>query len=285
GRGEENDICLSDLKASRLHADFFLKKDTWFVKDLGSANGILHNGKNTTVSELKSHDSITLGETVLEFFTPDSGKAILEAPSRDAVLIQREQSFFESRQLEVKALAGKFQGKSSSVIKKSIIFGVVAVIVVYLVLFEPVPPKQKIKKTSEPEFTRDLAAYLPSIGPSELERTAEIFFKSGFREYREKNYLRARTQFETALQVAPQHLLSKFYLTECNQAIEKEVTFFLMRGKKNFEAGKLKEAKSNFAAVLRFLHKEQTTASYLEAKEQLEKVEKEMKKNTSGGES
>ncbi|MBI3534210.1 MAG: hypothetical protein HY072_01810 [Deltaproteobacteria bacterium] len=56
-----------------------------------------------------------------------------------------------------------------------------------------------------------------------------------------------------------------------------------MRGKKNFEAGKLKEAKSNFAAVLRFLHKEQTTASYLEAKEQLEKVEKEMKKTTSGG--
>ncbi|MBI3534703.1 MAG: FHA domain-containing protein, partial [Deltaproteobacteria bacterium] len=186
GRGEENDICLSDLKASRLHADFFLKKYAWFVKDLGSANGILHNGKNTTISELKSHDSITLGETVLEFFTPDAGRAILESPSRDAVLIQREQSFFESRQLEVKSLAGKFQGKSSSVIKKSIIFGIAAVIVVYLVLFEPAPPKQKIKKTSEPEFTRDLAAYLPSIGPSELEHTAEIFFKSGFREYREK---------------------------------------------------------------------------------------------------
>src|SRR4051812_191240 len=70
GRGEDCDAMLTDLKASRRHAEFiFVQGLGWKVKDLGSSNGILHNGTNTREAMLKSSDTIGLGETTLEFLT------------------------------------------------------------------------------------------------------------------------------------------------------------------------------------------------------------------------
>src|SRR4051794_5511213 len=66
GRGEDNDVLISDLKASRLHAEFTLTQVGWLVRDKGSANGIMFNGKATREAKLKTGDTITLGETTLE---------------------------------------------------------------------------------------------------------------------------------------------------------------------------------------------------------------------------
>src|SRR4051794_15084288 len=63
GRGEECDIMISDLKASRKHAEFSAVPGGWQVRDLGSANGILHNGKVIRSGTVRSGDTLTLGET------------------------------------------------------------------------------------------------------------------------------------------------------------------------------------------------------------------------------
>src|SRR5690242_14810060 len=67
GRGEENDIVISDLKASRRHAEVTLGQKGWVINDLGSSNGILYGGKATRTTPLRNSDAFTLGETTLEF--------------------------------------------------------------------------------------------------------------------------------------------------------------------------------------------------------------------------
>ncbi|MBU6376833.1 MAG: FHA domain-containing protein, partial [Bdellovibrionales bacterium] len=82
GRGEENQILIGDLKASRIHAEVTASPSGWIVKDLGSANGILYNGVQTRQSRLRTLDRITIGETTLEFLGSDaSDQLMLSAPA------------------------------------------------------------------------------------------------------------------------------------------------------------------------------------------------------------
>ena len=101
---------------------------------------------------------------------------------------------------------------------------------------------------------KELAQFLPSTSTdSAVNHSAEMFLKSGFREFREKNYLRARTQFETVLQIDPSNTLAQRYLKNCSQGIDYEVKFELDRGKKAYESGALKQARLHYEAVLRLL--------------------------------
>lgn len=55
GRGDECDVTLSDLRASRLHAELVDVGGTWQVKDLGSANGVVVNGVASKGAALKNN--------------------------------------------------------------------------------------------------------------------------------------------------------------------------------------------------------------------------------------
>jgi adenylate cyclase len=74
GRGSENEIPLSDKCASRNHAMFQLVGESnYFLIDLGSRNGSFVNGRRVTIPvSLKNGDRITLGETNLEFYCPET---------------------------------------------------------------------------------------------------------------------------------------------------------------------------------------------------------------------
>src|SRR4051794_5635640 len=82
GRGEENDVVISDLKASRVHAEFFTTSAGWNIKDRKSANGILVNGKAVSEAKIKIGDTVSFGETTFEFVTSDAGTSFLTAPAR-----------------------------------------------------------------------------------------------------------------------------------------------------------------------------------------------------------
>jgi len=77
GRGSENDIPLSDKCASRNHAMFqTVGESSYFLIDLGSRNGSFVNGRRVTIPvSLKNGDRITLGETNLEFYCPETTTA------------------------------------------------------------------------------------------------------------------------------------------------------------------------------------------------------------------
>ncbi|MGK5086269.1 FHA domain-containing protein [Bdellovibrionota bacterium FG-2] len=303
GRGEDCDVVVPDLKASRRHVEVFNSGTGWSVKDLGSSNGILLNGKPSRGAFLQTGDTITLGETMLEFVAAEAGTLVLQAPARtnsNQALARVQDEAMKAQRERVRSLgkmgpapaaasmsvagigvggagAGAVKAKDP---KRLLLIGAAALGLFMLFGMEDKAPKKpKAKKTSAQE-ERNLASYLPGAGGdamNEAERQAETFFKLGFREYREKNFLRAKGNFETALQVFPGHQLAPLYLENSEKQISDEVKFHLERGRKSFEGGRLKESKAHFETIQRLLYRDQTHASYLEATEQLERVIKAMR--------
>ncbi len=294
GRGEDADVMISDLKSSRNHASIVRTAEGWEVRDIGSANGILVNGHSVQKAALKLGDLLTIGETVLEFMTSGVGSKMLMAPPKNVALVEAQESNLDKRRKKVLALGNLTESiqkpvpstgkkdKSSSLSK--ILLVLVAGAALWLFLGDA-DTKNKTKKVvkdkTEEEIRRDLASYLPEkMNKSDpASRTIDSFYRLGFREYREGNYIRAKKQFETVLQIDPDHYLARLYLENSENSINEAVEFHIEQGKRNLDMGKLRAAQGHYESVLRLLFKDKDNPKYKEAKDQLEKVE-EMKGNS-----
>ncbi len=67
GRSSTCDITVLDPSISREHARVICENDRWFIKDLGSNNGLRVNGKKTEEIELKNGTKFLLGKLEVEF--------------------------------------------------------------------------------------------------------------------------------------------------------------------------------------------------------------------------
>jgi len=67
GRALDNDLVLEDSRVSRYHLEILRDKDTYVVRDLGSTNGTLVNGKAVRERRLKVGDLISVGGLDLRF--------------------------------------------------------------------------------------------------------------------------------------------------------------------------------------------------------------------------
>lgn len=293
GRGEENDIVISDLKASRVHAELISTQTGWLIRDKGSANGILLNGKATREARLKLSDTVTVGETSLEFVTSEAGTMMLVAPPRTFEQVQAEQKFLSDRKDKMSAMGmsslfgqgapsaapGAAQNKAKNT---RIILLVLALGAGFLFLGDDNQPKKPVKKNPQKkEDARDLASYLPN---PEVNRASETLFKDGLREYFAGNYARARSQFETVLQISPGHALATLYLENCENAVKEDVKLHLEYGKKSLDSGKLRDAKAHFERILRLLSRDRSNPAYIEAEDQLKEVRKQINNGKEGKE-
>lgn len=288
GRGDDNDIILADLKASRVHAELISTPDGWQMSDKGSANGILYNGKFVRMVSLRSGEVVSIGETTLEFVTAQAGTMVLMAPPKAALAARSEQAAFTAKKAEVRALGkigggkrvARAPGKSGGA-RGMVMIAVAVAVFAFLFLGDDKKPVRSSqgKGDQNNDPTRALASVnAPARSENaSINKSAEMFFRAGFREFTAGNYFRARTQFETVLQIVPGHQLARLYLDNCNREIEDIVKADLQRGKKSQEAGKLKEARGHYQEVMRLLDKNQTSDEFKEAKEGLDSVEKEMK--------
>jgi sigma-B regulation protein RsbU (phosphoserine phosphatase) len=68
GRSARSDVCIPDAFASRLHAEVRQEGDSYWLQDLGSANGTRYNGSLVSMPiPLISGGEIQIGETVIVF--------------------------------------------------------------------------------------------------------------------------------------------------------------------------------------------------------------------------
>lgn len=76
GRDPDCHIAVADDEISRKHAVIELRGDSFFIRDLGSMNGILVNEKNCRESELKHGDTLEIGRTKIHFqqMDPDGSR-------------------------------------------------------------------------------------------------------------------------------------------------------------------------------------------------------------------
>lgn len=289
GRGDENDLVLADLKSSRRHVQLELQGSRWKATDVGSQNGIDYRGNQVRAIDLKDQDHFRVGETWIEFVSVRAGsEAVLAAASNPLALYQADQALEEQRarvrrlgrpgkssdrkdeqeRLAQPAAQKKPPGKKPSPVILILGLGGIAYFGMDLFL-----PKKQIQPKSAPPAVVD-----PTIVPAEIPelkvstQTAEMLFRAGFREYRERNYLRAISNFENVLQIVPQHQLARLYLKNAEFAIQEEVSFHLGQGKKSIDAGKIKSARAHFEAILRLLYRTLSDPRAVDAREQLEKV-------------
>jgi diguanylate cyclase (GGDEF)-like protein len=70
GRVPDNDVVLEDDSVSRRHAEVVQRGETWFVVDVGSRNGTLHNEAELPREAPLSHgDRIKIGSTIFKYLT------------------------------------------------------------------------------------------------------------------------------------------------------------------------------------------------------------------------
>ncbi len=68
GRGLDNDVVLESASVSRNHAEVFVQSPgTFGVRDIGSTNGTLLNGKRIRESALRKGDVFTMGVVTIRF--------------------------------------------------------------------------------------------------------------------------------------------------------------------------------------------------------------------------
>ncbi len=68
GRSARSDVCIPDAFASRLHAEVRQEGDSYWLQDLGSANGTLLNGTRVAATiPLYPNSEIQIGETKIVF--------------------------------------------------------------------------------------------------------------------------------------------------------------------------------------------------------------------------
>src|SRR5262245_30915116 len=80
GRRDDNDVVLSNVSVSRHHAKILDELGQFHVVDLGSANGVLINGKKVVErSPIKLGDEIGVGKFLLRFVELDSSRSDLRA--------------------------------------------------------------------------------------------------------------------------------------------------------------------------------------------------------------
>ena len=67
GRSRDNQVQLTDLRVSRLHARIRYAQGAWFIQDQNSAAGTWVNRKRITATRLNPGDQITIGDTTFIF--------------------------------------------------------------------------------------------------------------------------------------------------------------------------------------------------------------------------
>ncbi|MBI2606598.1 MAG: FHA domain-containing protein [Deltaproteobacteria bacterium] len=302
GRGEDNDVVLTDMKSSRRHAEILLQPQGALVADIGSTHGISVNGKvfgGTAAGAarqlpLKTGDKIGVGESVLEFIATEAAGAtrVFTVPPQPTVRAAGTGSsgytqFIPKPRPEPAAEAREPAAKNTFFERNRKILYLIGALVIVATLLPSVEQKQRKKKAAYNEPAEiEAERAVSSIQPPQLDaasvKSSEQYFREGFREFRAGNFTRAKSAFETALQVNPGHPLAAVYLGNTTKAMEGEAKTLIDDARKDEEANRLSGARAKYDAVKRLYQRDTSNPRYKEAEvrsDELEKRIKEAEKN------
>jgi len=92
GRLEECDVCIKDDYVSRYHAEVIFEDNQWWVRDLGSANGVYLNGQRVDRTPVTQATIIRLGiqgPEVLLQVEPTAAEGMRQLPSGSGTTVAR----------------------------------------------------------------------------------------------------------------------------------------------------------------------------------------------------
>ncbi len=261
-------VVLNDSNISRKHAEIVWKLDHYQTRDLGSANGFLHNGQKTNEANLQPGDLLMMGLTVLEVYPagqarkterpllPGEKRAGLGSPGK-AAADPKQKEVDKKRMIIYVALffvgASLYFSSETRTVKEN-------------AKIESEeggqPARPKLKKT---ELDKALAEYVPDYAlDTQQRKDAEVFFRNGVRELQNKNYRRAFTAFDTALTVDPSHDLVKIYLRSAKKEMLAELKSTAAAALRATKSLRYKEARMHYQNILRYLEGETGDNKFME---------------------
>ena len=250
GRGVDNDVILADIAVSRKHTIICWENGRFMVRDLGSGNGTLHNGKRVDTQPLRDGDQMELGNTLLRFICPphimspevaaaetvvtgrDEPQAPLMALEDAPYRHKTELAIAEQNPMMVRQAKGK--GKSRTV--KLAIFGSVALVILFGGMFG-LKMMLNAKKG-------DVSTGQHVRSPDEV---AAEEFQKGTTQFQARNWEKAQTHFLKVLKLAPSFEHAKRYADRAAKEILARDT--LKKAKKSLKGKDYKAAREQLAKV------------------------------------
>lgn len=291
GRAEDNDVILTDIKASRKHAELSLVGGQAQIRDIGSSHGFMVNGIQQKQMTLRNGDKIGMGATVLEFISAGEQGAtqmIVRAPVQTSKVIGTINSqsgltqFIQRPQQQAGAAPGAKPAQQQSFLEKN--KKLVGMIVILMALSggaQQYDQKIRKKQTSYVSPLQDAAAEAPVLSREETAnpafKQAEIYFKLGKRELNAKNYLRAQANFETALSIYNGHKLADVYLKTVKKEMESEAKGHIEEAKRDEAANRVQNAINHYNAIKRLFNNDQSNKYFKDADQKLQDLDKRLK--------
>ena len=214
GRGVDNDVILADIAVSRKHTIVCWENGQFILRDLGSGNGTLYNGKRVDNHLLRDGDQLELGNTLLRFvcpanlMSPEVAEAETVVTGRDVPQQpmaapgqpyghQTEMAIAQRNPLTVRSA----QGKGMSRTAKLGIFGGIALVVLFGLMIgaKLILNRNKSGGTSTGQQVRS---------PDEV---AAEEFQKGTSHFQAKEWEDAQTSFLKVLKLAPSFEHAKRY--------------------------------------------------------------------------
>lgn len=264
GRGSNNDINLDfDATCSRQHA---------VIKSFGAVTiyNISKDNKITVNDQLvkSSHalvnaDYFCIGKT---FFKIEISKSLQKQP----IPVQN---------FSTNSPAGPAAEQKSFLSKKNII--IAAVVVLLLLIMLPSKKKKKVKAfTSFQNIEKEIKSIKKQTSElykeqktkrlrDQIYKKAQIFYLSGFREYKQGKYKNAADLFQACLSLVPEHKLCNRYIILSRRKFLELVQYHMLLGQKYLKQHQNKSCKTAFNNVMIMLANKNNSI-YKEAKVNLD---------------
>lgn len=276
GRTDSADIQVLDTKSSREHAELTKFSDTYIVTDLGSQNGIIVNDLKVSQHQLSDGDKIIIGQTVFKFniIEVENELEVIDEEDDD----EEDDEEYEEEQSPKKSKSSKKKDAEAAK-KKKLIYGLVGIGLLFVFLDdgevkkEP-PKKTKVIEREDKSLASDLKKRNQNYDKETEEKIGTILHR-GFRELREKNYIRAIEEFSLALILSPNHGRASAYLEKSKMLLDEEVKSQFNKAKREIDSLKFKKAVRIYCSILRYLQERPEDERYVRAEKEIKVIVEE----------
>lgn len=277
GRSESTDIQILDLKSSREHAEIKRIGSEFIVSDLGSQNGVVVNDLKIKQHALNDGDKIIIGSTVYKF-----GLTNVVAKKNEVGKKQGDASGKSNLDDDY----SEYDWQPEEAVKKKkmiyILSGIIVLAFLLLVTDDPGTSSKKKQKNRGQYKVNELNDPFAKAMKKKIKENKKnkeklnLYFQRGLREFREGNYFRAISEFESARQWSPKDALAKFYLRKTREALNTQIKKTFNQATRHEGSLKYLHASTSYCAVLRLLHNYPNDSRYKTALEGKHKIEKIM---------
>jgi pSer/pThr/pTyr-binding forkhead associated (FHA) protein len=282
GRSETADIPVLDSKSSREHIELALVGVSYVLTDLGSHNGVVVNDLKVNQHKLVDNDRIIIGQTVFKYNLLDIQIAEVEDEDEEE---DEEEELRKKREKEARKKRKKAKGAGGKPKKMNkMTLGIVGLLLVFLIL---TPEEGKKKGKGDKKTAAGLIVKGDSLDEdvsdgSVLTRDVSLkvssFIHRGQREFRERNYFRAKYYFQMALVNDRNNGTAHFYMQKTDQKIREYVKTELEKGGKQMDALKYEKAIKSYCNVITYYQDYKEKDEYTTAEKQIEVLEERLGK-------